>query len=121
MNSDIKIEIHGDKEILVIDFSGRKEDEMIRMMIEFREIIIAGNKPVLVLGILNEKNYLTSGFMQSFRKVKRNEVTPFIKKQALIGLNDTKKIILKGYNLFFNRNIRPFDTKDEAIQYLISE
>lgn len=121
MRSGIKIEIHSDKEILVIDFSGHKENEMIEMMIEFRDIIIAGKKPILILGIFNDKNYLTPKFMQAFRKVKREEVTPFIIRQAVVGLSDNKKMILKGYNLFFNRNIRPFDSRERAIQYLISE
>ena len=121
MRSGINIEIHSDKEILVIDFSGNKEDEMIEMMIEFRDIIIAGKKPILILGIFNDKNYLTPKFMQAFRKVKRDEVTPYILRQAVVGLSENKKIILKGFNLFFNRNIQPFDSKELAIRYLISE
>lgn len=121
MSSGIKIEIHHDREILIIDFSGYKEDEMIKMLVEFRDIIISGNKPVLVLGIFSNKNFLTTRFMQAFRKVKRVESTPFIAKQAVIGLDENKRIIVKGFNAFFKRDIQSFDTKDRAIQYLISE
>ena len=121
MADGIQREVHNGQEILIIDFSSRKEAEMISMMIEFRSIIIADAKPQLALGIFNDRSYITPKFMAAFRKEKRVEVTPFIKRQAVVGLNETKKIILKGYNLFFNRDIRAFDTKESAIQYLVSE
>lgn len=121
MSNGIKREIHDEKEIFIVDFSDCKEDEMIEMLIEFRNMLISTNKPQLALGIFNDKSFLTPRFMQVFRKEKRIEVTPFIKRQALVGLNETKKIILKGYNLFFNRNIQAFDSKELAIQFLISD
>ena len=46
---------------------------------------------------------------------------PLIEKQAIVGLNETKKIILKGFNLSIDRNVRAFHTKEEAISFLVDE
>lgn len=119
--SGISKEIHHSKEVFVVDFSNCKESQMIELIIEFRSLIIASNKPQLTLAILNDKSFLTTEFMIAFRKEKREEVTPFISKQAVVGLTDIKKMILKGYNLFFNRDIRAFDSKEAAINFLITE
>jgi len=43
-----------------------------------------------------------------------SEVQNLIQDQAML----TKKIILKGYNLMFQRNFRSFETVPEAIEYL---
>ena len=94
---------------------------MIELVVEFRSMLIASNKPQLALGIFNNKSFLTPGFMKAFKSEKREEVTPFIYKQAVVGLSDPKKMILKGYNFFFNRDIKVFDTKEAAISFLISD
>jgi hypothetical protein len=41
-----------------------------------------------------------------------------VEKQALLGLTATQKIILKGFNLILQRDIKAFATKEEAIAYL---
>jgi hypothetical protein len=40
---------------------------------------------------------------------------------ALVGLNETKKLILKGYNHNFQRNFKVFETRDEAVRFLLDE
>src|SRR5688500_16850948 len=97
----ISRENYYNKEIVVVDFSDCKEAQMIQLLIELRNNLIAGNKPELILAIFNEKSYATTGFMKVFRDEKREEATAFIRKQAIIGLSETKMIILKGYNFFF--------------------
>ena len=49
------------------------------------------------------------------------DVLPFLDKQAVVGLDPVKKLILKGYNFLVKRNIRAFDTREEAITFLLNE
>jgi len=42
------------------------------------------------------------------------------KKRAIIGMNALRRIVLRGYNLVTGNDLRPFDTEEEAKEYLIS-
>jgi len=92
---------------------------MISLVEEGAQILLASNKPLLLLSIYNDQVYATPKFMN----VVREETAKFIhmlEKQAIVGLSDTKKIILNGYNLSFKRNVRSFNSK-EAISFLIDD
>ena len=39
-------------------------------------------------------------------------------KGALLGIHGIKKVLLQGYNLVAKQKIKPFDSKEEALQYL---
>lgn len=107
------------KEILIVDFSDCDENQMISLVEEGAQILLASNKPLLLLSIYNDQVYATPKFMN----VVREETAKFIhmlEKQAIVGLSDTKKIILNGYNLSFKRNVRSFNSK-EAISFLIDD
>jgi hypothetical protein len=56
-----------------------------------------------------------------YYRTEKTEATRLIRKQALVGFTGSKLWILKGYNLFAKRNIRPFNTTTEAIDYLVDD
>jgi len=107
-----------EKEILILDYSSCKEAEMMALATEFMQLALAENKMVLVMTVYNEKGFVTPKVMAHFEKV-TSQILHLVDKAALVGLSPTKKIILKGYNLLFNRNYRAFNTRQEAIAYLI--
>ena len=39
-------------------------------------------------------------------------------KSAIIGIHGVKKVLLKAYNVVTNSKIKPFDTEEEALEYL---
>src|SRR5687767_516696 len=100
-------------EIYIVDYSDCKENEMIDLVKEVGRRLISNGRQACILSIYNEKSYVTGKFMRQVEKETR-EALPLIKKQAITGLNDTKKMILKGYNFLFRKNIRAFNTKEEA-------
>jgi hypothetical protein len=112
-----KLMISG-KEILSIDYSDLKENEIIKLASEISELVRSDNKNVLVLCIFNDKNYITPKIMRHM-EAETGPLVHLVNKMALIGLSPVKKVILKGYNLFLKRNFVPFDTRDEAISYLL--
>jgi hypothetical protein len=116
----IRTEIYKGREIMITDLSDFKEDEMIRLITKTREIIFSDKTPKIVLAIFNDKNHLTSRLMNHYR-TEKTEAIQFIQRQAVVGFNDVQLWILKGYNLFAKRNIQAFRTKEEALEYLVSE
>ncbi len=108
----------GEKEILSVDYSDCKESEMMTLATELSELGIAENKQLYVLCIFNDKNFITPKVMRHMESVTK-PANHLVEKMAIVGLNSTKKVILKGYNLLFQRNFRAFNTREEAIAYLV--
>jgi hypothetical protein len=115
------VENHQGKEVLIIDFSNCKSEQMIDMLTEARDKVIREKTLRLMLAIFNDKSFITPNFLHHFNSYKREEVIPFILKQALVGLSEPKKIIVKGINFLSNRNMVIFDSKREAIEYLVAD
>lgn len=46
-----------------------------------------------------------------------------ISKRAVLGITGIKKILLAGYNKVSGKGVKaiPFDTKEEALEYLVSD
>ena len=105
-------------EILVIDYTGCKEAQMIQLITKFRELIQTHSKPVLILSIFDDDTYATPAFMRH-AELETGEVIRLIEKAAFVGLSQTKKIILQGFNVLFGRSFQTFDTQEEAIRYLV--
>jgi len=79
----------------------------------------AENKPVLVLSIF-KNNYVTPEFMRQVEKGVK-EVESLVEKNAIIGLSDTQKWILKGMNLWYKRQVHHFDSYDQALEFLVAD
>lgn len=93
---------------------------MISLVTAFRELIQLESSPQLILTVFNDKNYLTPVFMRHADK-ETSAVIQLIDKMAFLGLNLTKRLLLKGYNFRFKRNFQAFNDFDEAIHYLADE
>jgi hypothetical protein len=117
----VRIEIYKSKEILVADVSDLKESDMIAILKRFRDKLIDDNKPMHMLAIFNDKSYVTPKFMEVAYRYRLGALQPLLLKQAIVGLNQPKMMILKGFNLFLKRNLKPFSTKEEALEYLTSD
>jgi hypothetical protein len=117
MNKVWKV-FHKGKEILVLDYSGCKTPEMIEIGRTAKQLMKAENKHVVTLSIL-KNNHLTPEFMRFFEK-EIKEVEHLIDKNAITGLTEIQKWILKGVNLWYKRQIHHFDSYEEALEFLSS-
>ena len=119
MGSVSKLDIKG-KEVLVIDYSGCKEDDMIKLLDQLKEVVYSeAGKKRLILSC-HENSYLTASFMR-YAEAKTRESIDIVDKLAFTGIDPVKKIIVKGYALMFKRNFKVFNTREEAIAYLVSD
>lgn len=106
--------------ILEIDYSGCNESGMINLLHQAAIIGITDNRPYLVLSVLNKKNFLTPAFMKEVKEVVKQNLH-LIEKQAIVGLTQTQRIIVMGLNIFVQRNFKVFDTKEEAVRFLLDK
>lgn len=117
--SRIKSIVLQGKSIIVVDYAGCKEDEMLALAALAKAAVKAEGTLKLVISRYSNM-YITPRFVRFFEN-ETNEVKPFLKKNALIGLNEPKKIILKAFNFFMGTDFRAFDTEKQALEFLLEE
>ena len=112
-----KIIVNG-QVLLEVDYSNANGDQMIALLKEAAEIVRSENEKVLILSCFNRKNFVTPDFIRN-AEAEVGQLKHLITKQAIVGLSFTQEIILKGLNIFLQRNFKSFKTRDDAIQYLL--
>lgn len=106
--------------MFVIDYSNSPESRMIADVSELKAIILNEQKQVLILSIFNTNSFATPKYVRHVESEIR-EVEDLIGKQAVVGLTDVKTWILKGVNLWVKKKIHPFNSIDQALDYLTKE
>jgi len=110
----------GNTKVLIVDYSDAKEEEMITLVTSVKAKVISNGEPICILSIYNDRSYATVKFMRQV-EIETASALHLVKKQAVVGLNDTKKMILKGYNFLFRKNIPAFGTRGEAMEFLLDD
>jgi hypothetical protein len=114
-----KIEYSG-KTIFLADYRGMTGSDLIAKMWETVEILkkeyIANNVKILIFSDFTG-SFVSRDFMNESYKASI-QVKQISKKEAIIGINGIKKVILSAYNNITGRNMRVFDDKDEALAWL---
>lgn len=121
-----KIQYKG-KEIILIDFTGLQEDQMIDMAKEAESLILNEKKPRFFL--LNEKrelklfliNVTGTNFGPKFVRATiaiADNVKHLSQKSAIVGISEADAMLLGIFNATINRDMKAFNTKEEALEYL---
>ena len=114
-NNRISIEVHGEHQIIMVDYKGLKEKEMIELQQANFELVTQTKIRLILSDFRN--CYVTPAFVVEAKKF--TEATlQHIDKVGLLGIDSVKSWILKGILLTYPVNFKPFDTKEEAIQFL---
>jgi hypothetical protein len=114
----VKKIVHKGKEIIAVDYSNCKEEEMMILVTKAKDIILSENKNVLVFSSINHKNFVTPKFMRHLEN-ELKQAESFIQKNAIIGLSPTQVWILKGVNLWYKRKIYHFESQEAALDFLV--
>ena len=119
---------HKNKEILVGDYSNIASQEEYTKIIkqatvssikEIKRKYENPNHAVLMLVDIRDSVIGTetlSVFKENAKKIK-----PFIKKVAVLGIHGVRKILLESVVWFSGLEARPFDSPDEAKDWLVSD
>lgn len=107
------------KKILFIDYSKCKSiDEMLKQLGDIRRIYEQSAESFLALNDFTGANP-SNEFIEEAKKYKDLFDRKTI-KTAVLGITGLKKLLLNGYNVFVKKKQVPFDTKEAALEYLVS-
>ena len=113
-----RIDVQGHS-IVCIDYSGCREPQMIELGTLATDYLLSCGTPQLTL--TNYKNTYTTPPYVRHMESKAPLVKHLITRNALVGLNTAKIMILKGFNLLLGTDFRPFASEQAGIEYLINE
>lgn len=115
---------HKGKRILLVDFKDYttkriKTGEYKNYLQEARQIIdTQPRKSLLIITDITNAGftYQSNTAMKSFAKAN----TPYVKASAVVGVTGLKKVVITSVRILTGRNIKIFDTVDEAKEWLVS-
>lgn len=116
----VKLTYHKGRQIFEMDYSTCEDtEEMIAMLNEAKSMII--HLPGKVLRLVDVRNANgTREFMDEAKKAGKAVFNSKTEKAAILGISGIKKVLLMGYNNISTNKLVPFDTKEEALDYLVS-
>ncbi len=111
---------HNGKEILHLDFSNCTVDEVVSIVQKAKAVISRMPEgSVLTLTDVTETHFneYVSRLMKEF--VAHNK--PYVKASAVVGITGLKKIIFEAVMRFSKRKLSPFQTIEEAKDWLSTQ
>jgi hypothetical protein len=106
------------KRILFVDYTQCKNTaEMINVLEIVKNEYEKSSNPFLAINDFTG-TYGSNEFLNAASKHKELFDSKTI-KTAVLGITGIKKILLNGYNAFVKKKQVPFDTKEEALEYLV--
>jgi len=111
------------KGVRILDLDVRQEQEVQRSMDAFRAAqalaIKEAPKSVRLITDVTGAHYDSEGVgvMKAFSKA----ITPYVKASAAVGVTGIKQIILQSLIRLSGRNIKLFDTREEALEWLVDQ
>ncbi|HEY5918842.1 MAG TPA: hypothetical protein VIU13_15605 [Chryseolinea sp.] len=113
----LRIEVHNDRQIIWVDYSGLKEKEMIELDIRHLELTLQTKLPF----IGDYRNcYVTVEYMKQGREFV--ELTKeIVHKAAFLGIDKIKSYILKAICSQYRVNYKAFDSKEKAVEFLTKD
>ena len=115
---------HNGKEIIYFDFGGMSEVEGIENVKRTTPFLInyGKNKEDPVLVLVDMRNYAVSSKHMDTSKNEgkiTNKAVPN-NKIAVLSVKGIRKILLKSYNTITGNKMTPFDTKEQALDWLVT-
>lgn len=114
---------HKGRKILLIDYTGIKmEKEMIANLnraIPLINDLTPGNNLYIMSDLTG--CYTTPGFIDSAKKVEKEVLSQYKVKWSIVGISGAKAILLKGFNLVSKTKLEPFNTREQALEYLCKD
>ena len=121
MEDRIRFVDYKDKKILLEDFSNiQDEDELINLIKAAGEIVQSQPRAsVLVLVDMTNARY-SPGVTQESKQVAAKN-TPYIHASSMVGVRGLMDIIIKAINTFTGRQLMVFQTREQAMEWLIKQ
>jgi hypothetical protein len=114
---------HKGKTILYVDYrnmTGEQTKEAIEILEEeARELRTWSQKGLVLTDFRNAK--ASQEYMTHAKKLGKEVFADKIQKSAALGITGVKSILLQAYNAFSKDKIVPFDSEEEAKEWLVKD
>lgn len=111
------------KRIIRINYAGlggkEGEEYTLQVLDKVHDFVLKAGKNLLIL-VDVEDAYATSKIVAKLKSNVKSE-GKLIKKEAILGLNKAKTILLNSINMFAKTGLKPFNTEKEALKWLIKD
>lgn len=110
---------HQGKQIIFVDYTACITTEaLITKLYQAEQFIL--NQPEKVLTVADVTGTsLNAAFMKEAKELAKRSMNDRVAKGALLGVTGLKKALLLGFNVVATIKWMPFDTKEEAMDYLV--
>jgi hypothetical protein len=109
------------KKILVEDFSNINDEEEFIALLNQAEQIIHSQPPKSVLAVVDLKNARFSPRISEISKEATESNTPYIRASAMVGVSGLMGIMVRAISRFARRDLVSFNTREEAMEWLIQQ
>lgn len=109
---------HLGKQILLVDFSDCSADQMLSLLEGFRDKVASQPQNSLLIladftGASFDKSLITR--MKELLVLDR----PYVKRAAWVGTKSLPHVYYENFKSFSKRNLPSFDTREEALDWLV--
>lgn len=111
---------HKGKNILYVDYRGQTGADLIKTLEAAYKTVTKARGKTLVLDDFTGA-VLDSAFMARAKELGTPKGERKSGRTAAIGVGGLKPILLSGYNIATGAGIMPFDTREEALEWLVEE
>jgi hypothetical protein len=118
MEEKIRLITHEGKNILHLDFSNCKAEEILDTIIRAKKVIASyPEKSLLTLTDVTDARFndAVTQEMKAFTAHNR----PYVRAGAVVGVTGLKRIIFQAVVAFSGRKLSAFDNVDQAMQWLV--
>lgn len=121
MEQRVKWISHKGKRVIYVDYtnlSSTEKKKFYEAIDQAKEFILKGGNNLLLLVDVRE----SFGDSEIIARLKQDgkEEKPFIAKQAVVGITGMKSILLSAVNTFTGIGMKPFDSVEQAKDWLVS-
>ena len=110
---------HNGKEILYVDYSGLYDEELANATFEVNDFFKKLEKHEILILVDVRNSYATEKLTVDVLKKNATIAKPYAKKTAVVGVTKTQDVILTVVNMFSGLQVKPFNTVEEAKDWLI--
>lgn len=110
---------YGDKTIAVHDYSGLANQDYVDAIMENAKLAEEENYPVGLILVVATDTVVNKDVVKAY-KYATKKASASISKSAVVGATGIQKLFINVVATFANVEVRAFDSKDDAVEWLVS-
>lgn len=110
---------HKGKDVILVNLANCSPDSTFKILDE-AHAVIAKSAPKSALILTDSSNATYNGEVSTAMKAFSSKNTPYVKGSAVVGADALRKVLVSAIRLATKRDIKTFDTRTEALDWLVS-